>query len=225
MRALVIDDEPEIRVQLVEHLKALHFAVDTAKDGTEGSYLARTNDYDLIILDYMLPEKQGPAVCQEIRRVGRDAPILVLSVLSESWRKVELLNYGADDYLIKPFSTEELSARIRALLRRPRKLESEVYTIDDLIVDTRQQTVRRSGRGIYLTRKEFTLLEYLIRNQGAVLSRGMILEHVWDMASDPFTNTIESHIMTLRKKIEGADKLKLIHTVPGRGYKLDISAI
>jgi two-component system, OmpR family, response regulator len=223
MRALIIDDDPVIRVQLAEHLKALHFAVDTSGDGTQGSYLARTADYDIIILDYMLPEKQGPAVCQEIRRVGRTVPILMLSALSDSWRKVEMLNHGADDYLVKPFSTEELSARIRALLRRPRKLESEVFTIDDLRIDTRQQTVRRGSRGIYLTRKEFMLLEYLMRNQGAVLSRGMILEHVWDAANDPFSNTIESHVMTLRKKLEGPDSLKLIHTIPGRGYKLDIS--
>lgn len=224
MRVLIIDDEPAIRVQLSEHLRALHFAVDTASDGSEGSYLARTNDYDLIILDYMLPEKQGPVVCQEIRRVGRTVPILVLSVLSESWRKVELLDHGADDYLIKPFSTEELSARIRALLRRPRKIESDILSIDDLTLDTRRQTVRRGNRGIYLTRKEFMLLEYFLRNQGAVLSRGMILEHVWDMGSDPFSNTIESHVMTLRKKIENPEKSKLIHTIPGRGYKLDTNA-
>lgn len=224
MRVLIIEDDEAIRRQLVDQLRALSFAADTAADGSEGSYLARTNDYDLIILDNMLPEKQGPLVCQEIRRVGKTVPILILSVLSDTWRKVQLLDYGADDYLIKPFSAEELAARVRALLRRPAAIQSDVLTVEDLTLDTRQQRVARAGKGIYLTRKEFTLLEYLMRNQGTVLSRGMIIEHVWDMTSDPFSNTIESHIMSLRKKIEGPDRLKLIHTVPGRGYKIDTSA-
>lgn len=224
MRALIVDDEEDIRTLLAENLRSLHFAVDCATDGTEGSYLARTNDYDIIILDNMMPGKQGLTVCQEIRRVGKTVPIIILSVLSETWRKAELLNGGADDYLIKPFSLEELSARIRALMRRPQQLQSDVLSIEDLHMDTRQQSVRRGDEGIYLTRKEFMLLEYLLRNKGTVLSRGMILEHVWDMSSDPFSNTIESHILSLRKKIEGPKRQKLIYTVSGRGYKIDTAA-
>lgn len=224
MRVLVIDDEESIREALAENLRMQCFVVDTAADGTEGSYLARTNAYDLVILDNMLPEKSGLTVCQEIRKTGHTMPILMLSVLSDTWQKVELLNQGADEYMIKPFSFEELMARIRALMRRPQKLEDDVLTIDDLSLDTKRQVVRRAEKGIYLTRKEFTLLEYLMRNQGMVLSRGMIMEHVWDMSSDPFSNTIESHILSLRKKVDNIPERKLIYTVPGRGYKIDTSA-
>lgn len=222
MRVLIVDDEESLREGLAENLRMQCFVVDTAKDGTEGSYLARTNTYDVVILDNMLPEKSGLTVCQEIRRTGHTMPILMLSVLSDTWRKVELLNQGVDDYLVKPFSFEELLARIRALLRRPHELESDILTIDDLMLDTKRQTVRRGEKGIYLTRKEFTLLEYLMRNQSIVLSRGMIMEHVWDMSSDPFSNTIESHILSLRKKVDTRPDRKLIYTVPGRGYKIDL---
>lgn len=220
MRALVIEDEPAIRRRLIEHLRSLNFAVDSAEDGTEGSYLARTNSYDIVILDYMLPEKQGPMVCEEIRRVGKHMPIIMLSVLADTWRKVELLDAGADDYLTKPFSAEELTARIRAVMRRPAKIEGDTLMLDDLSLDTRQQIVRRGARGISLTRKEYMLLEYLMRNIGSVLTRGMIMEHVWDMTSDPFSNTIESHIMSLRRKLEADGEPRLIHTVPARGYKI-----
>jgi two-component system copper resistance phosphate regulon response regulator CusR len=223
MRALVVDDEPQLRESLAENLRSQCFAVDTAEDGTEGSYLARTNDYDIIILDNMLPEKTGAVVCEEIRATGRTVPIIVLSVFSDSWRKVDLLNAGADDYMIKPYSFDELMARVRALLRRPTKIENEILVLDTLELNTKQQSVKRSGKGIYLTRKEFMLLEYLMRNQGDVLSRGLILEHVWDMTNDPFSNTIESHILGLRRKVDTSDELKLIYTVPGRGYKLDIN--
>ncbi|KND49306.1 MAG: two-component system, OmpR family, response regulator [Parcubacteria bacterium C7867-008] len=221
MRALVIEDEPDIREALAENLRARAFAVDTAEDGTQGSYLARTNAYDIIILDNMLPEKNGYAVCEDIRRTGRTTPILVLSVLSDSWRKVELLNAGADDYMIKPFSFEEVMARIRALLRRPHIMEGDILITDTLSLDTKKQVVRRGDIQIHLTKKEYMLLEYLMRNRGSVLSRAMIMEHVWDMTSDPFSNTIESHMLSLRKKIERPEWKKLIYTVPGRGYRME----
>ncbi|MDB4991884.1 MAG: two component transcriptional regulator, winged helix family [Parcubacteria group bacterium] len=221
MRALIIDDEQGVRDLLAENLRSQCFAVDTASDGTEGSYLARTNTYDIIILDNMLPEKSGIMVCQEIRKTGHTTPILILSALSDTWRKVDLLNGGADDYMIKPFSFEELMARIRALMRRPNDIEGDILTIDDVVLDTKRQSVKRGDKGIYLTRKEFMLLEYLMRNLGNVLSRGMIMEHVWDMTSDPFSNTIESHILSLRKKVDTNPEKKLIYTVPGRGYKID----
>ncbi|MEA2701345.1 MAG: hypothetical protein QOE22_54 [Candidatus Parcubacteria bacterium] len=224
MRALVVEDEDALREMLADNLRTQCFAVDTAADGTEGSYMARTNDYDIVILDNMLPEKAGTTVCTEIRRTGRTVPILMLSVLNDSWQKVQLLNAGADDYLIKPYSFDELMARVRALLRRPSNLVGDIMTVDDLTVDVKQQNVKRGERGVYLTRKEFMLLAYLMRHQGTVLSRGMIMEHVWDMVSDPFSNTIESHIRGLRKKLNLPGNKNLIHTVPGRGYKLDLAA-
>ena len=168
----------------------------------------------------MLPKKNGPRVCQDIRESGKMVPIIMLSVRSMVEDKVELFNYGADDYVAKPFSFEELYARIRALLRRPRELKNPIITIGDITIDSDKQTVTRGKHEIYFTRKEFSLLEFLAQHKDTVVSRGMIMEHVWDVASDPFSNTIEAHILNLRKKL-GAGKQKLIQTVPGRGYKLN----
>lgn len=223
MRVLVIEDDKNIKDFLKTSLTAEAFAVDTAEDGEEGSRLARVNDYDLIVLDNMLPKKNGLEVCKEIRSEGKTVPILMLSVRSESETKVELLNAGADDYLIKPFKLEELIARIRALLRRPGQIENEILHVDGIVLDTKKQIVTREGKEVYLTRKEFALLHYLMKNKGTVLSRGMILEHVWDMNADPFSNTIESHIRSLRRKLSlGEESTKeFIQTVPGRGYVIN----
>lgn len=221
MRVLVVEDEREIVNFLKKSLEAELFAVDVAEDGEKAIALARTTNYDLIILDNVLPKKTGLEVCRAVRQSKKDVPILVLSVNSETTTKVELLNAGADDYLSKPFSLDELIARIRALLRRPTKTEKEALEIDDLILDTKRGTVTRGKKEIHLTRKEFMLLEYLLRNRGIVVSRGMILEHVWDMHADPFSNTIESHITSLRRKIDAKRKAGLIRTVTGRGYKID----
>jgi len=220
MRVLVVEDEKKIADFLGSGLRAESFAVDLAEDGEKASYLGRTNDYDLIVLDIMLPQKSGLVVLNEIRSTGKTIPVIVLSVKTETITKIELLNAGADDYLVKPFSFQELMARIRALLRRPRQLMGEVFQLDDLILDSKKHLVKRGEREIRLTLKEFTLLEFFLKNQGVVLSRGMMMEHVWDMSADPFSNTIESHILSLRKKIEFADKRKLIHTISGRGYKI-----
>ncbi|MDP2598789.1 MAG: response regulator transcription factor [Candidatus Liptonbacteria bacterium] len=222
MRILLIEDERGVIDFLKPGLEAEPFVIDVAEDGERGSYLARTNEYDAIILDNILPKKNGLMVCKEIRGAKKDMPILVLSVKSETVTKIEFLNAGADDYLIKPFSLEELRARIRALLRRPKEIQSEILALDDLVIDTRRCLVRRGKRDVHLTRKEFMLLEYLLKHKGVVLSRGMIMEHVWDMSVDPFSNTIESHILSLRKKIDFSGKRKLIRTVSGRGYKIDI---
>lgn len=220
MRILIIEDEQDIIKFLKPSLEAEYFTVDVAKDGKQGSFLARTNGYDLIILDNMLPEKNGIEVCREIREADKTMPILMLSVVSETGKKVDLLNAGADDYLTKPFSLDELLARVRALLRRPAKIEGEVLQIDDLVLDSKKYLVSRAKKAIYLTRKEFSLLEYLMRNQGVVLSRGMIMEHVWDMNADPFSNTIEAHVLSLRRKIDAHSENKLIQTVPCRGYRI-----
>jgi two-component system, OmpR family, response regulator len=221
MRILIIDDDESLRETLAASLREESFAVDLAADGTDGSYLARTNDYDLIILDSILPGKNGVEVCREVRLSGRNMPILSLSVEDDLAAKLCLLNNGADDYLTKPFSFQELMARIRAILRRPPVFLGEAVTVDNLTLDSRTQSVRRGEREIYLTRKEFLLLEYLMRNRGRVLSRGIIMEHVWDRQGDLFSNTIETHVLNLRRKLEKRGERKLIHTIPGRGYKLD----
>ncbi len=221
MRILLIDDSQEIIDFLKVGLKPEGFIVDTAEDGDNGSFLARTNDYDLILLDYLLPKKDGLEVCNEIRRDGKAIPILVLSARDETEIKISFLNAGADDYLIKPFAFSELLARIKALLRRPREMEKDILRIDNLSIDINSYSVKRGSAKIYLTRREFSLLEYLMKNRGKVLSRGMIMEHVWDMETDIFSNTIETHILNLRRKIDIPGKKKLIHTIQGRGYKLD----
>ena len=220
MRILLVEDEKKTAEFLKSSLEAEPFAVDFAEDGEMGSYLGRTNDYDLIILDNMLPKKDGLEVCEDIRKNGKSVPILMVSARNETTAKVELLNAGADDYLGKPFSLDELLARVHALLRRPKQIESAIITIDDLSLDLRQCAAYRGDKEITLTRKEFMLLEYLARNRGLVLTRGMIMEHVWDMNADPFSNTIESHILSLRRKIDIPGKRKLIQTVSGRGYKI-----
>lgn len=220
MRILVVDDDRGIRESLRKSLTAECFAVDTAGDGAEGSYLGRVNDYDLILLDNAMPRKTGIEVCKEIRAAGKKSPIIVLSVESEVDDKVGLLNAGADDYLTKPFSYKELASRMRALLRRPNAIMPEQLRVGDLVLDTANQRAKRGSKDIYLTRKEYALIEHLIRNSGTIVSRGSLLDHVWGEETDPFTNTIEAHILNLRKKVDFDPKRKLIHTIPGRGYKI-----
>jgi len=222
MRILVVDDQEEICTLLRLALTQHSFSVDVAKDGDRASYLGRTNDYDILILDNILPKKTGLQVCREIRAAGKTVPILMLSAIPESATKVQLLDAGADDYLSKPFSMDELLARIRALLRRPKQIAGEILTFDDLTLDTKAYTVYRAKREVHLTPKEFMLLEYLLRNKGAVLPRSRILEHVWNMDTDPFSNTIESHILSLRRKIDRPGQTSIILTVPGVGYKIPL---
>jgi len=222
MRILLVEDDEQILSSLRVRLKSEGFSVDTEKDGIRGSFLARTNNYDLIILDYLLPRKNGAKLCQEIRSRGTTTPIIMISVQTEIPTRVELLNLGADDYVIKPFPFEELMARIRAVLRRPTSLKEDILSIDNLTLDSARARVTRNGKKIKLTRKEFALLEYMLRHQGAVLSRGTLMEHVWDIHGDLFSNTIETHILNLRKKIDQPGAKKLIHTISGRGYKIDV---
>lgn len=222
MRLLLVEDEKNIRDFLKTSLEAELFSVDIAEDGDKGSMLGRVNDYDLIILDYLLPGKNGMQVCKEIRDKGKSVPIIILSVESETGSKIGLLNAGADDYMTKPFSFEELLARIKAMLRRPQTIKEEVLEIGNLVVDVGSQKVLSNGQEVYLTKKEFELLEFLMRNHGQVLSRGLIMEHVWDINADPFSNTIETHILNLRRKLNLA-KDQLIRTVPGRGYRVELN--
>lgn len=184
--------------------------------------LAEQSEYDLIILDYVLPGIDGKEVCLRLRKDGVRAPILMLTVKNETLDKVAALDVGMDDYLTKPFSMDELRARVRALLRRPQQLLEDTFKVDDLVFNVHKQQAYRGNKEIYLTRKEAMLLEYLLRNRGIVLSRYLLLEHVWGSDVDPLTNSIEMHIMNLRKKIDSTTKRKLIHTIPGRGYTLDL---
>lgn len=219
MRILIIEDDAEIRESLKLTLEGESFVVDSAKDGKEGSYMARTNEYDLIILDNILPHKLGIEVCKDVRRSGKTTPILLLSVRTDPEEKAQLLDAGVDDYMTKPHSHQELIARIRALTRRGHVIQSTQLEIDNLVLDSTTYEVRRGKQQIYLTLKEFSLLELLLKNKGKVVSRGSILEHVWNIDGDPLSKTIETHIVNLRKKIEkGRDKL--IYNIPGRGYKI-----
>lgn len=221
MRILIIDDDELLCETLRVSLQSENYTVDIAYDGDAGSFMARTNDYDLIIVDGILPKRSGLKVCEEIRGAGKTVPILMLSIQNAIPNKVAVFDRGADDYLTKPFSYEELRARIKALLRRQKPMSIPIITVDDLTIDSNKQRVWKAGKEAHLTKKEFSLLEYLMKNAYNVVSRGMIMEHVWNAEADPFSNTIESHILNLRKKVD-TGKTKLIHNVPGRGYKIDI---
>ncbi len=220
MRALIIEDDPYIAEALKQALTDERLVVETAPDGDTGAFFAKTNDYDIILLDTILPKKSGADVCRDIRKNGKTSPILSISAKSDTATKVDLLNAGVDDYLAKPFVMNEVIARVHALLRRPKSWTGDLLMFDDITLNTREQIAARDGHNLSLTRKEFMLLEYFMRNVGTVLSRGMLIEHVWDMELDPFSNTIEAHIMSLRKKLAAHNKHRVIHTVMGRGYRL-----
>ncbi len=221
MNILLVEDTVEAAESLKASLKREGFVVDTAADGADGLSKALAVAYDLILLDIGLPLKDGRQVCRELRAFGRDTPIIMLTASGEIETKVELFQLGADDYVTKPFSFEELSARIGALLRRPHRLESAILAAGELCIDIDSRTVRCGKKRVSLTLKEFALLEYLMRNRGRVLSRMELLEHVWDVNADPFTNTVETHIMNIRKKIGGRRGKEIIRTVSGAGYKLE----
>lgn len=221
MRLLIVEDEIQIQNFLKKGFEAECFAVDTTADGTAGLQRALVNEYDFIILDNALPGLSGLEICSELRAQGKTMPILILSVTSDTSIKVRALDAGADDYLTKPFSFSELLARVRALLRRPQHILSSSYTAHGITLDTKAHKVTKDKIEAQLTRKEFMLLEYLMRHRGEVLSRGMIMEHVWDMNADPFSNTIESHILSLRKKLRLDSTREIIKTIPGIGYKFE----
>jgi DNA-binding response OmpR family regulator len=220
MRILVIEDDKDTRDYLKLTLERESFTVDCAPDGEKGSYMARTNLYDLVLLDSVLPYKHGYEVCTEIRESGKTFPIILLSVQSEIEQKTKLLDLGADDYLTKPYSHKELLARIRAVTRRPTTIDSPELSIGDITLNSTTNEVYKGRKEVYLTRKEFALLEILLKNKGKLVSRGLILERVWDMDNAPFSKTVETHILNLRKKLESGKK-KFIFNIPGRGYKID----
>ena len=220
LRILLVEDEPTAARMLAKGLREHAYAVDVAADGDRALYQTNVNDYDLIILDVMLPGRDGFGVCRELRAGGSVTPVLMLTALDAIDDRVKGLDNGADDYLTKPFDFRELLAHIRALLRRGQALQPDVVRLDDLEIDTRARAVRRGGRGVYMTAKEYALLEYLARRSGEVVSRADIAEHVWDENFDPFSNLIEVYVQRLRRKIDDGAATKLLHTRRGEGYVL-----
>ncbi|HBK35160.1 TPA: DNA-binding response regulator, partial [Candidatus Uhrbacteria bacterium] len=195
------------------------YAVDFSFDGEEGEKLAKLEGYDLIILDIMLPKRDGLTVCQNLRGSGIQTPILFLTARDTTDDKILGLDLGGDDYLVKPFSFEELVARVRTLLRRTPQLTPDVLELDDLQVDTRAQLVNVGGKKIELTLREYGLLEYLLRNRGLVITREDVLSHVWDRFHDSFSNVVDVHLKNLRKKLP-KNYAKRIQTVWGKGYRI-----
>ncbi len=221
MRILLVEDENNVASFIKKGLEEEFYSIDVAQDGSEGLLMSRVNDYDLIILDIMLPDMNGIEICKKIRDMNRRVPILMLTAVESVESKVEGLESGADDYLTKPFAFSELLARIKALLRRVPDSQSEL-SIDDLRMDLLSRRVHRGDKEIILTPKEFSLLEYLLRNRGRVLSRTQIIENVWGYNFDPGSNVVDVHIKFLREKIDAGSSNKLIHTVRGTGYILKI---
>jgi len=220
MRVLVVEDDAPLASFLRKGLEAEHYAVDVAPDGDEAGWMASECDYDLMILDLNLPKLDGISVLRTIRPKKPSLPILVLTGRSRIEDRVQCLDCGADDCVIKPFSYTELSARVRALLRRQPLTSETLLKIADLELNRVERTVKRAGKRIELTSKEFGLLEYLLRNAGHRITRSMIVEHVWNMSFDTGTNIVDVYVNYLRKKVDEGFTQKLIHTVRGVGYEM-----
>ena len=218
MRILVVEDEKKVAGFIKKGLEEETYAVDVAYDGEDGLQLGSGGQYDLIILDIMLPKMDGLEILSQLRDQGRDVPILLLTAKDAVDDRVAGLNRGADDYLTKPFAFSELLARVRVLLRRGKAEVKTTLQISDLTLDLVSHKVNRGGDEIELTGKEYSLLEYFMRNQEKVLTRTMIAEHVWDYNFDTFTNVIDVYINHLRKKIDKDRQSKLLHTLRGVGY-------
>lgn len=223
MRILIVEDDRKIANAIKRGLSQESYAVDVSYDGQDGLGQALTIDYDLIILDRMLPEVDGIQICKTIRDKKITTPILILTAKDKVKDRVEGLEAGADDYLVKPFAFEELLARVRALIRRPQKIDDNVLKVADLELDTLNFEVKRADKKIKLSSKEFALLEYLMRNAGRILTKNNIITHVWDYDADILPNTVEVYIGYLRNKIDKpfVKKPALIETARGFGYKLN----
>ena len=224
MRVLVVEDDAKIAAFIMKGLEQAGFAVDHAADGEDGLHLALTETYDAAIIDLMLPKRDGLSLIEELRRQQKDTPVIILSAKRTVADRVKGLQTGGDDYLVKPFSFAELLARVQALIRRgsgaahPARL-----TAGDLAIDLLSREVTRSGEKIDLQPREFALLEYLMRQAGRVVSKTMILEHVWDYSFDPQTNVVDVLVCRLRTKVDRGFGSKLIHTIRGVGYVLRVS--
>lgn len=223
MRILLVEDDHRIALAIKKGLEQEHFTVDVSYTGNEGYDLAAAETFDCIILDRMLPGKDGLTICRDLRKQSIQTPILLLTAKTQTHEKVEGLNGGADDYLGKPFSFDELLARIHALIRRPQKLTSDVLHLGDLSLNTRTFITMRGSTTISLSQKEFTLLEYLLRHPNTVFTKEHLISHLWNFDTDILPNTIEAFIKNLRKKIDKPFTSPMIHTVRGFGYKLSLT--
>ena len=220
-RILVVEDDPETADQLVEQLTTSGYQVDLAVSGTEALNRGAASDYAVITIDRMLPDIDGITVMRQLRDDGIEAPVLIISALGEVDDRVRGLRAGGDDYLVKPFSFVELLARVEALGRRSDTIVKQtILRVGDLAVDLVSRTASRRGKPILLFPREFQLLEYLVRNQGRIVSRAMLLQHVWDLHFDPSTNIIDVYVGRVRRKVDGQQAYPLIHTVRGIGYCL-----
>ncbi len=220
MRILIVEDEIRLADVIKKGLVEDGFAVDVAYDGEEGQYLAESEEYDLILLDVMLPKIDGITLCKNIRQKNIKTPVLMLTAKTTLEDKVAGLDSGADDYLAKPFAFLELRSRIYALIRRSNNNISPVLTLNNLVLDPLKHTCLRAGKNINLTPKEFAILEFLLRHQNEVVTRTMITEHVWDYNFDDMSNIVDVFVASLRKKVDAGFSKKLIHTIHGVGYKI-----
>jgi len=225
MRILLVEDEPRMAQVITKGLREQSYAVDLANDAQSALYLSSVNDYDVIVLDVLLPDRDGYEVCRELRTRRNPTPILMLTARATIEDRLTGFEAGADDYLTKPFSFRELLARLHALLRRDSQLRPDIVEIADLVLDSASHKVSRANQEIQLTAKEYALLEYLARRVGQLVSRGEIAAHVWDDSFDPFSNAIEVYMNRLRKKIDDQHPTKLLHTRRGEGYILEPRSI
>lgn len=221
MRILIAEDDKKVAHFIEKGLKEERYAVDVCYDGEEAVFLAEINPYDVIILDIMLPKKNGFAVCREIRKNGVLTPVIMLTARSQVQDRVRGLREGADDYLSKPFAFEELLARVQALLRRSHDYKAKTLKVGELELDPVSRSVTREGKSVSLTGREYALLEYLMRNKGRIVTQTMIIEHVWDMNYEGMSNIVNVYINHLREKIDRDFSGTYIHTIRGVGYKID----
>ena len=222
MRVLLVEDDRKAARVLRQGLQEEGFTVDVAHAGDEGEYQAETTQYDVIVLDWLLPGKPGIDVCRDLRARGVTTPILILTAKDAVADRVSGLNTGADDYLTKPFAFAELLARVRALLRRGEAVQAPVLKVGDLVLDPVSHRVTRGDRRVVLTPKEYAVLEYLMRHAGRVVTRTELGEHIWQEEHDTLTNLVDVHVSHLRRKVDGEASTPLVHTVRGRGYRLAV---